>query len=184
MASVGDYRSHLRHSSAPPLLLLFGFFSYYLAVVLSFGGVLRIWLNAIVMSALVGVALNAAAIGTTPIKKWVQEGPWRCFRLFLVPFCVSSISAVRAANAPVFFYLLPREQGPMTRALAACLAVPLLVKGLQKCFAPTTADSATTADSGNASGDTLRVDCGRGDLTFSSSASSPISAEIESGGSR
>lgn len=52
----------------------------------------RLWLTSLGLSAIIGVALwismRSSATGTTPLERW------QIFRLFVMPFCVSSFSAL------------------------------------------------------------------------------------------
>lgn len=53
----------------------------------------RIWLTSLGLSFIIGVAL---LISTRPSGggSWLPTDPWVTFRLFLMPFCVSSFSAL------------------------------------------------------------------------------------------
>ncbi|HMB39479.1 MAG TPA: hypothetical protein VKO85_10405 [Wenzhouxiangellaceae bacterium] len=83
----------IRHFARLPagLVALWCFLFWYLAMtVFHFEGSLRLWGNALGMSLIVGSALLLS----------VQHGGgaarefWRSFRLFMIPFCVSSFSAL------------------------------------------------------------------------------------------
>ncbi len=53
---------------------------------------LAVWLNAAGIAAAIGVILAANAI--PPGQQWRDLGFWPLARFFLIPFCVSSYSAV------------------------------------------------------------------------------------------
>ena len=75
-----------------------------------------IWLTAIGMSALIGIAL----IFATKVPGQAMER-WTMFRLFLFPFCVSSYSALIKGKG--FFLIFPMEIRPLLTGLAVCLVV-------------------------------------------------------------
>lgn len=89
------------------LIALWCFLLWYLAMmVFHFEASLRLWGNALGMSLIVGSALLLS----------VQHGGgaarefWRSFRLFMIPFCVSSFSAlVRDDGFYAIFSPTPRE---------------------------------------------------------------------------
>ena len=62
---------------------------YLVTVVNHFDSSVSIWLNSLGISALIGVAL-ILSIGNSVS----QTDPWQTIRLFLMPFCVSSFSAL------------------------------------------------------------------------------------------
>lgn len=75
----------------PGLLIVWLFLIWYVTMVgLHFEAAPRLWLNALAMATLVGTALLLS----------VQHGAaaslgfWRTFRLYAIPFCVSSFSAL------------------------------------------------------------------------------------------
>jgi hypothetical protein len=51
----------------------------------------RIWLTSVGLSAIVGIALYLSTAGTSTAT---QLDRWQVFRLFLMPFCVSSFAAL------------------------------------------------------------------------------------------
>lgn len=73
------------------LVILWCFLIWYLAmVVLHFESSPRLWFNALGMSAFVGTALLLSVRhGSSPAREF-----WRVFRLYAIPFCVSSFSAL------------------------------------------------------------------------------------------
>ena len=51
----------------------------------------RLWLTSLGLSAIIGVALILSTVGTSTSTRLDR---WQVFRLFLMPFCVSSFSAL------------------------------------------------------------------------------------------
>jgi len=81
---------HFARQSAS-LILLWCFLIWYLVMVaLHFEAAPRLWLNALGMGAIVGTALTLSVRhGRGPAREF-----WRLFRLYAIPFCVSSFSAL------------------------------------------------------------------------------------------
>ncbi len=75
-----------------------------------------IWLTALGMSALIGIAL----IFATKVPGQAMDR-WTMFRLFLFPFCVSSYSALIKGKG--FFLIFPMEPRPLLGGAAACVAL-------------------------------------------------------------
>ena len=74
-------------------LILWCYFIWYLVILVRyFDANLRLWLTSIGLAAIVGVALvistRSSSKGTMALDRW------QVFRLFLMPFCVSSFSAL------------------------------------------------------------------------------------------
>jgi len=83
------YLSHLSTGR----LILWCYLIWYLVVLARyFDPSAKLWLTSLGISAIVGVALvistSSSALGTRPLDSWQR------FRLFLMPFCVSSFSAL------------------------------------------------------------------------------------------
>ncbi len=75
-----------------------------------------IWLTALGMSALIGIALIfATKVPGHPMDRWT------IFRLFLFPFCVSSYSSLIKGKG--FFLIFPMESRPLLGGIAACAGV-------------------------------------------------------------
>jgi len=55
---------------------------------------------------------------------------WQTFRLFLMPFCVSSFSALIKGQG--YFLILPRQPIELATSLALCAAFVLFVYGLKR----------------------------------------------------
>src|SRR5436309_9855931 len=73
-------------------LILWCYFIWYLVVLVRyFDPNPRLWLTSFGISLIVGVALY---ISTAGVSKNVTLDRWQTFRLFLMPFCVSSFAAL------------------------------------------------------------------------------------------
>jgi hypothetical protein len=97
------------------------FIWYCLTVAFHFDPAPCIWLNALGISAIIGVALHLSVRepGRPPPDRW------QTFRLFLMPFCVSSFSQlIKGQGFVLIFPPTPRE---LWVALGSCAAFVLLV---------------------------------------------------------
>src|SRR5437868_3270389 len=93
---------------SPGRLILWCYFIWY-AVVLAryFDPSPRLWLTSLGLSGIVGVALY---ISTTAGTNQVKLQFWPAFRLFLMPFCVSSFAAlVKGRGFVLIFSPKPAE---------------------------------------------------------------------------
>lgn len=91
----------------------------------------RLWLTSLGISALIGTAflLNNVSSGQRPVK----ADPWQLFRLYLIPFCVSSFSSLVKDRGFVLIFS-PRweETALATGFCASFLAVVTLVRYLSR----------------------------------------------------
>jgi len=73
-------------------LILWCYLVWYLVVLIRyFDPTLQLWLTSLGLSAIIGIALYlSATAGATKVKL----DRWSLFRLFLMPFCVSSFAAL------------------------------------------------------------------------------------------
>lgn len=95
----------------------------------------QIWLNSVGISAVIGIALMlSVARGPAPDR-------WQTFRLFAMPFCVSSFSSLIKGQG--FVLILPPRAVELVAALLACVGFLTLV-GLVKWWhrSPGLADAA------------------------------------------
>ena len=100
-----------------PKLVLWCYLAWYLTMTACyFDPSPVIWLTALGMSGLIGIAL----IFATKVQGQKME-PWTTFRLFLFPFCVSSYSALIKGKG--FVLVFPTEVPPLLAGATACLAV-------------------------------------------------------------
>jgi hypothetical protein len=101
---------------------LWCFLIWYLATVIHhFDSTPAIWLNALGISAIIGVALylSVREPGKPPPDRWTVV------RLFLMPFCVSSFSQLIKGKG--FVLVFPPDLHEVAVSLAACAAFVLLV---------------------------------------------------------
>ncbi len=93
-----------------------------------FDSSLRLWLTSLGLSLIIGFALYIST--TNSAKNKVQLGFWQIFRLFLMPFCVSSFAAlVKGKNfVLIFLPLIPHE---ILLAVLFCAALCALVFALK-----------------------------------------------------
>ena len=105
-------------------LILWCYFIWYLVVLERyFDKSLRLWLTSLGLSLIIGFALyvSTAMAGATK----VTLDRWQTFRLFLMPFCVSSFAAlVKGQGFILIFSPKPAEIGVAVGLCAAlCAAV-------------------------------------------------------------
>jgi hypothetical protein len=100
-----------------PKLVLWCYLAWYLTIVTCyFDPSPVIWLTALGMSALIGIALVFA----TKVQGQGMER-WTIFRLFVFPFCVSSYATLIKGKG--FILLFPKEPRPLLAGIAACAVV-------------------------------------------------------------
>ena len=91
----------------------------------------RLWLTSIGLSAIIGIALlistRSSSKGTTELDRW------QIFRLFLMPFCVSSFAAlVKDANYILVFPPSVRENLLGLGLIGAFVMLVLLLKSTRR----------------------------------------------------
>ena len=106
----------------PGRIALWCFLIWYLATVIHyFDATPAIWLNALGISAIIGVALylSVREPGKPPPDRWTV------LRLFLMPFCVSSFSQLIKGKG--FVLVFPPDLHEIAVSLAACAVFVSLV---------------------------------------------------------
>lgn len=101
---------------------LWCFLIWYLSTVIHhFDGTPAIWLNALGISAIIGVALylSVREPGKPPPDRWTT------LRLFLMPFCVSSFSQLIKGKG--FVLVLPPDLHELAVSIGACAAFVIVV---------------------------------------------------------
>ncbi|HET7810885.1 MAG TPA: hypothetical protein VFL16_09945 [Steroidobacteraceae bacterium] len=101
---------------------LWCFLLWYLATVIHhFDPAPFIWLNALGISAIIGVALYLSVRdpGKPPPDRWTV------MRLFLMPFCVSSFSSLIKGRG--FVLVFPPDLHELAASIAACALFVILV---------------------------------------------------------
>jgi energy-converting hydrogenase Eha subunit A len=103
-------------------IVLWCYFIWYLVMAaFYFVPTLGIWLTSLGISALVGIALTLNTVSPDrPIRP-----SWQLFRLFLIPFCVSSFSSL--AKDRGFFLIFSPKPVENEAALALCAGFLLAV---------------------------------------------------------
>ena len=100
---------------SPGKVVLWCFLIWYLATVIHhFDATPGIWLNALGISAIIGVALYLSVL--EPGRP--RPDRWTVMRLFLMPFCVSSFSQLIKGKG--FVLVFPPDLHEALISLAAC----------------------------------------------------------------
>jgi|SRR3954470_6072262 hypothetical protein len=108
-------------------IALWCFLLWYVATVIHhFDPAPAIWLNALGISAIVGVALylSVREPGRPPPDRWTV------LRLFLMPFCVSSFSSLIKGRG--FVLVFPPDLHELAISMAACALFVIAVLALRK----------------------------------------------------
>ena len=107
-------------------LVLWCYLLWYLATVaFRFDPAPAVWLNSLGISAIIGFALLLSVGGPgSP-----APGGWQVFRLFLMPFCVSSFAALIKGHG--YWLILPPDPFELLASLGLCAAFVGFVLGLR-----------------------------------------------------
>jgi hypothetical protein len=108
-------------------VVLWCFLIWYLVTVLHhFDPAPSIWLNALGISGIIGFALylSVRAPGKPPPDRWTVA------RLFMMPFCVSSFSALIKGQG--FVLVFPRDTHELGASLSACAGFIVLVATIKR----------------------------------------------------
>lgn len=123
VASVGQYLSCLPNGK----LVLWCYLIWWGSTVFHhFDPSPSIWLNSVGISAVIGVALILSVGGI----KSATKDRWQTFRLFAMPFCVSSFSSLIKGKG--FILVFPPSTTELATAVILCLAFAALVIGLRR----------------------------------------------------
>jgi hypothetical protein len=91
----------------------------------------RLWLTSLGLGGIIGVALLLSTLA--PSRGTTQLDGWQIFRLFLMPFCVSSFAAlVKDAGYLLIFPPSVRENLIGAGAIVGFLALVTLLRGLRR----------------------------------------------------
>ncbi len=105
--------------------VLWCYLLWYLITVVSYFDPSRaIWLNSLGISAVVGFALMLSVGGISSRKE-----RWQTFRLFLMPFCVSSFSSLIKGKGYVL--LIPPDRTVLLLSVGACVTFVIFVQSLK-----------------------------------------------------
>lgn len=122
-----NLRRYLTTLSTGRLILWCYFIWYCVVLVRYFDPSLRLWLTSLGLSAIIGFALYLSTAGSGTTK--VRLDRWQIFRLFLMPFCVSSFAAL--VKGRDFILIFSRKIEEVALAVALCIALCLVVFGLK-----------------------------------------------------
>jgi hypothetical protein len=112
---------------SPGKIVLWCFLIWYAATVVQhFDPAPAIWLNALGISAVIGVALYLS------VREPGKPAPdrWTVARLFLMPFCVSSFSQLIKGRG--FILVFPVDAREIAASFAACAAFVLIVLAVKR----------------------------------------------------
>jgi hypothetical protein len=108
-------------------IALWCFLLWYLATVIHhFDATPAIWLNALGIGAIIGIALYLS------VREPGRPAPdrWTVLRLFLMPFCVSSFSQLIKGKG--FVLVFPPDAHEIAVSLAACALFVILVLAIKR----------------------------------------------------
>ncbi len=119
---------YLRNLSAGRLILWCYFIWYLVVLVRYFDPSARLWLTSLGLGLIIGFALfiSTARAGATDVKL----GRWQVIRLFMMPFCVSSFSALVKGRG--FILVFSPRPGEILIALAFCGLLCAIVAMLKR----------------------------------------------------
>jgi hypothetical protein len=111
-----------------PRLVLWCYLAWYLVVLVRyFDATAALWFNSLGISAIIGTALYLSTAHAGPMRTHLDR--WQIFRLYLMPFCVSSFAALIKGRGFVLVLHPDLEGNLLGLGLAAALcAVVWLAK--------------------------------------------------------
>jgi len=110
-------------------LILWCYLIWYLVVLVRyFDSSLRLWLTSLGLSAIIGFALYISTVAAGANK--VKLEFWQTFRLFLMPFCVSSFAALVKGKG--FVLIFSPDLAEIGLAVGLCAALCALVWMLKR----------------------------------------------------
>jgi hypothetical protein len=119
---------YLRGLTTPKIILWCYLIWYVVVLIRYFDPNPRIWLTSLGLSGIVGYALYLSATATN--RGSVRLERWQTIRLFMMPFCVSSFSAL-VKGRDFFLIFSPRSSDTIT-ALTFCAVFCAAVFALKK----------------------------------------------------
>lgn len=99
---------------------------YLVTVYYRFDSSPALWINSMGISLVIGTGL----ILSVAAPKGQKADRWQIFRLYLMPFCVSSFAALIKGHDYIFVF--PRAPGELFTSIAACAVFVLCVFVLRK----------------------------------------------------
>ena len=119
-------------SLTPARTVLWCYFIWWLLMVAGrFDPSPRLWLTSLGLSAIIGVALLLSTQGSVATGR---PDSWVVFRLFLMPFCVSSFSALVKGGG--FFLIFPPTLHENAVGIACIVLFVVLVRLIQARWRP------------------------------------------------
>ena len=110
-------------------IVLWCYLTWYLVTVyLRFDPSPRLWLNSLGISAVIGTGLLLSV--SNPAGG--RTDPWQTFRLFMMPFCVSSFSALIKGHE--YILIFPTQANELVISLMACICFLVSVTITKKIF--------------------------------------------------
>lgn len=110
-------------------LILWCYLVWYVVVLVKyFDASPRLWLTSLGLSGIIGFALYLSTAGSGTTKVMLDR--WQLFRLFLMPFCVSSFAALVKGKG--FLLIFSPHPSEILLALALCAVLCLVVFVLKK----------------------------------------------------
>src|SRR5437773_5871938 len=114
-------------------LILWCYFIWYLVVLVRyFDPSLRLWLTSLGLSGIIGFALYVSTVAAGANRVTLEF--WQTFRLFLMPFCVSSFAALVKKKG--FVLIFSPNVNEIAAAAGLCLALCALVTALKHSRRP------------------------------------------------
>jgi hypothetical protein len=116
-------------------LILWCYFVWYLVVLVRyFDSSPRLWLTSLGLSGIIGFALYLSTVSGVANKVTLEF--WQVFRLFLMPFCVSSFAAL--VKGKDFILIFSPNPGEIATAIGLCLLLWTVVTLLKRSKRGTT----------------------------------------------
>jgi hypothetical protein len=113
-------------SLPPGKVALWCYLIWYLtSVVYLFDPSPWLWLNSAGISVVIGIALRLSVVSAAGPK----DRGWQTFRLFLIPFCVSSFAALIKGNG--YILIFPTKPAVLLASIINCLVFVALTLSLR-----------------------------------------------------
>ncbi|MEY2430151.1 MAG: hypothetical protein QOJ40_3036 [Verrucomicrobiota bacterium] len=116
---------YLRNLTTGGLILWCYFIWYCVVLVRYFDPSLRLWLTSLGLSIIIGFALYVSTTAASANK--VRLDFWQTFRLFLMPFCVSSFAALVKGKGFILIFSPRPVEILVAAGLCGLLCVIILV---------------------------------------------------------
>lgn len=126
MPVIGPVTKYLSNLPSGKVVLWCYLIWWATTVIFHFDPSSGIWLNSIGISVVIGIALILSVGGLQS----ATEDRWQTFRLFAMPFCVSSFSSLIKGKG--FVLVFPPSITELATAVGLCSAFVAIVIGLRK----------------------------------------------------